>query len=105
MVNKSYQLIYAPTVRDHLATIDRKYFNLIRTTIEEQLSYEPDVETKNRKPLLFASAYGEWELRLGSNNRFRVIYRFSLADQKVYIGAIGEKRGNKLFIAGEEVRL
>jgi len=103
MVITPYRLIYAPAVRDHLRSIDRKYYSLIKTAIEEQLLYEPDAETKNRKPLMAASEYGEWEVRFGPKNRFRVIYRFSLEKREVYIGAVGEKRGNRLFIAGEEI--
>jgi hypothetical protein len=30
-----------------------------------------------------------------------MIYMFSIADKVVYIGAIGEKRGNRFFFAGE----
>jgi hypothetical protein len=59
----------------------------------------------NRKPLQFASEYSEWELRFGPKNRFRVIYRFSITDNAVYIGAIGEKQGNRVYVAGEEVKL
>jgi hypothetical protein len=39
--------------------------------------------------------YGEWELRFGPENRFRIIYRFSVPERMVYIGAIGEKPGRK----------
>ena len=105
MVNLPFKFIYAPQVRNHLRTIDRKFYNLIKATIEEQLSYEPDLETKNRKPLSPASEYGEWEIRFGPKNRFRVIYRFSIEKREVTIGAIGEKRGNRFLIAGEEILL
>ena len=105
MVIKPCKIIYAPGVRDQITLIPKKYYSLIRKTIEEQLSYEPDVKTPNRKPLQFSSKYGEWELRFGPKNRFRVIYRFSVDFNEVYIGAIAEKRGNRLFVAGEEVQL
>ena len=42
-----YELIYAPEVLQHLRAIDRKYHSLIRATIEEQLRYEPEAETRN----------------------------------------------------------
>ena len=105
MVTKSFDLIYAPDVRGQLLTIERKYHSLIRQTIEEQLRYEPNIKTANRKPLQFSTKYGEWELRFGSKNRFRVIYRFSTEQHEVNIGAILEKRGNKFYINGEEVQL
>jgi hypothetical protein len=46
----SFDLIYDPEVKQHLQVIERKYHSLIRHTIEEQLQFEPEVETKNRKP-------------------------------------------------------
>lgn len=105
MVTKPYRLVYAPHNRDHLLAIDRRYHQLIRNAIEKQLSYEPDAKTTNRKLLRFATQYGEWELRFGLKNRFRVIYRFSIDEEEVYIGAIGEKRGNRFIVGGEEIKL
>jgi hypothetical protein len=46
-----YVLSYARGVTKHLKSIDAKYDNLIRDTIEEQLRFQPGIETKNRKPL------------------------------------------------------
>jgi hypothetical protein len=46
-----YVLTFAPVVHDHLAAIDAKYDSLIHDKITEQLSHEPDVETRNRKPV------------------------------------------------------
>ncbi len=101
-----FELIYAPEVSQHLAPIDRKYYSLIRSTIQEQLSYEPEVETRNRKPLIKPTQLGAtWELRLGSKNEFRVFYRTELADRGVYILAIGIKEGNILSIGGEQIEL
>ncbi len=70
---QKFEIIFTRPVIQHLAVIDRKYHSLIRSTIEEQLTYEPEVETRNRKPLRPPSQLSAtWELRLGSNNEFRV---------------------------------
>jgi hypothetical protein len=101
-----FTLIYAPITRNHLRTIETRYYSVIRTTIEQQLGYEPDVTTRNRKPLkrpVFFEA--TWELRFGPGNRFRVFYDIDPARRVVAILAIGVKRGNRLFIGGEEIRL
>ena len=45
-----FSLIYAPLVHSHFGALDAKYDSLIRRKIEEQLTYEPDVETRNRNP-------------------------------------------------------
>ena len=65
-----FALIYDSEVMQHLKTIDRKYYSLIQRTIERQLSYEPETETRNRKPLRRPSIFGTaWELRFGSVKR------------------------------------
>jgi hypothetical protein len=47
----------------------------------------------------------DWELRFGPDNRFRVFYAVDTDRQEVQILAIGVKRGNRLFIADEEIEL
>ena len=101
-----FTLIYAPITRSHLRTIETRYYSLIRTTIEERLAYEPDVITRNRKPLkrpVFFEA--TWELRFGPGNRFRIFYDIDQTQHVVAVLAIGIKRGNRLLIGGEEIRL
>ena len=54
-------LVFAPVVHHHLGAIDAKYDSLIREKIEEQLTHEPDVETRNRKPVKPPAAFqAEW---------------------------------------------
>ena len=101
-----YRLVYAPQVNQHLKAIEPKDYSLIRTEIENQLKFEPTVETRNRKPLKRPVNFeGEWELRFGPDNRFRVFYEVDMEHHEVYILAIGIKKGNRLFIGGKEIRL
>jgi len=101
-----YDVIYDADVLHHLAMIERKYHSLIRETITLQLSTEPRVTTRNRKPLRSPAKSGaDWELRLGPDNRFRVFYRIDVTRQLVVILAIGVKVRNRLFIGGEEIQL
>lgn len=98
--------VYAPVVHDHLAAIDAKYDSLIRQKIEEQLTHEPDVKTRSRKPVEQPAAFqAEWELRFGPNNRFRVFYQIDYAGREVRIVAVGVKDRNRLLVGGEEVTL
>jgi hypothetical protein len=102
----SYDLIYDVEVFRHLAVIERRYHSLIRKTIEQQLRHEPLVETRNRKPLRSPAESGaDWELRLGPNNRFRVLYRVDEVAKQVAVLALGVKAGNRLLIGGEEIEL
>jgi hypothetical protein len=83
--------------------VETKYHALIRSAVEAQLLHEPDVETRNRKPLKQPMAFGaDWELRLGPDNRFRVFYQVDAASGEVRVLAIGVKERNQLFIGGEE---
>jgi hypothetical protein len=101
-----FVLVYDPGVVDHLDAIELKYHSLIRDTIEEQLKYEPETETHNRKRLLRIPEFGaRWELRLRPQNRFRVYYRVETAQREVQILGIGVKLRDRLYIAGEEVKL
>jgi hypothetical protein len=102
-----FDLIYDQEIRQHLTAIERKHHSLIRQTITEQLTYEPDVQTRNRKPLSSAAEFGEktWEIRFGPNNRFRVFYRTDVSKREVRILAIGVKRRNQLWIGGERFEL
>lgn len=105
-IKSRFALIYAPQVKTHLHAIERKYHSLIRRTIETQLQFEPNVETRNRKPLQRPVEMGaDWEIRFGPNNCFRVFYSVEQENQQVFILAIGNKKGNRLIIGGEEINL
>ena len=101
-----YSLVYATAVTEHLSAIDAKYYPLIRKKIEEQLLFEPGTETRNRKPLRLPAAFeAQWEIRFGPRNCFRDLYDIDHESRAVRILAIGEKRGNHLFVGGEEIEL
>jgi mRNA-degrading endonuclease RelE of RelBE toxin-antitoxin system len=101
-----FDLIYAPQVKTHLQAIERKYHSLIRRTIETQLQFEPNLETRNRKSLKRpAELEADWEIRFGPDNRFRVFYSVEQENRQGLILAIGIKRGDKLIIGREEINL
>ena len=103
---RRWTIVYAPVTHEHLRHIEAKYYTLIREIIDQQLSFAPLVETRNRKPLkrpvLFLAT---WELRFGPQNRFRVFYDVAPDDLLVSILAIGRKVGNRVIIGGEEIVL
>jgi mRNA-degrading endonuclease RelE of RelBE toxin-antitoxin system len=101
---RPYEIVYAAAVHKHLRAIEPKYYNLIRETIEQQLQFEPDDETRNRKPLKAPGILeADWELRFGPDNRFRVFYELDHENRNVQILAIGVKERNRLYIGGEEI--
>jgi mRNA-degrading endonuclease RelE of RelBE toxin-antitoxin system len=101
-----FRIVYAPMVKQHVRAIDRKHHSLIKEAIEAQLQIEPDIETRNRRPLKRPVTLGaKWEIRFGPHNRFRVFYKVNYDDEQVDILAIGEKEGSQLLIGGEEVEI
>ncbi len=101
-----FELIYPPVIKQQLKTIESKYHSLIREILEDQLTFEPDIETKNRKPLKRPVDFGAtWEVRFGLGNRFRVYYRIDHDSHEVILQAIGEKIGHRLFIGGKETEI
>jgi mRNA-degrading endonuclease RelE of RelBE toxin-antitoxin system len=103
---KPFDLIYDPQIEEHLRSMEKKHLSLFRAAIREQLQFEPETETRNRKPLQQPAAFGAtWELRLGPANRFRVLYVVNPERQEVLILAVGVKDRNRLIVGGEELKL
>ena len=99
----AFALLYADEVKQHLRVIETKCQLLIQSEIEQQLLFDPDVETPNRKPLKRPISFGaDWEHRLGPNNRFRVFYQVKADSREVRVLAVGVKDRNRLLIGGEE---
>ena len=106
MPGKRFRLVYDPEFVPQMRFIDRKYHSLIRTTIEQQLVFEPDVETRNRKPLIRETDFGaRWELRFGEKNELRVFYSVYPEKAEVHILAVGIKIRERLRISGKVVKL
>jgi mRNA-degrading endonuclease RelE of RelBE toxin-antitoxin system len=98
-----FRLFFMPVTRQHLQHIDRKWHMLIREKCHEQLTYDALVETRNRKPLRRPILDAAWKIRFGPDNQFRVFYRVDQSRGEIYIVAIGEKKGNRLYVGGEEI--
>lgn len=97
----AYEIIFEPDAVEHLQACSARDRKTILHQVEKQLSYEPGVETRNRKRLR-PNPLAPWELRIGA---LRVFYDTYEEASCVRIVAMGRKRGNKLVIAGEEVSI
>ena len=96
----AYHVQFAESVRRQIRQLPAHHRAKLLSAIEVQLVHEPLTETRNRK-LLRPNPIAPWELRVGD---LRAFYDVPAADV-VLILAVGEKRGNRLFIAGEEIEL
>lgn len=98
----AYEIEFAESVREHLRSLTAGQRAIIFDAIEKQLVYEPLTETRNRK-LLRPNPIAPWELRIGD---LRVFYEVASDEPNVVrILAVGRKERNRLFIAGEVVKL
>jgi mRNA-degrading endonuclease RelE of RelBE toxin-antitoxin system len=75
--------------------------NIILDSVEQQLTSQPLMPTRNRKPLR-TNDLSSWEMRVGE---YRVFYDVDESTKMVTIKAVGRKEHNKLFIRGQEYQL
>jgi mRNA-degrading endonuclease RelE of RelBE toxin-antitoxin system len=97
----AYGIRFAESVKVQLRQLSASQRAQILDAIVQQLSHEPMVETRNRKPLR-PNPLAPWELRVGD---LRAFYEVATLENEVQILAVGQKRGNSLWIEGKEVRL
>ena len=94
--------IFSPEARRQLRNLrvhdQRKIVEAVRKHL---VGGDPREETRNKFRLRRASAYADYELRVGE---LRVFYRVQDPHQ-VYVALIGVKRGSKVIVDGEEFLL
>ena len=84
---------------DDLRRFGKKDGRTLLKEAEQQLSGDPFVESRNMKSLR-PNPVAERELRLFG--KYRVLFNVRQETQEVTIMLVGEKRGNSLFVQGEE---
>jgi mRNA-degrading endonuclease RelE of RelBE toxin-antitoxin system len=96
-----FNLGFKPEALDELNGLRKRDRQRIVDAIETQLPNQADRQTRNRKRLR-PNDLASWEMRVGDS---RVFYNIDTENDVVEIVAVGVKRGNKLFIGGEEYTL
>ncbi|HZY31733.1 MAG TPA: type II toxin-antitoxin system RelE/ParE family toxin, partial [Candidatus Methylomirabilis sp.] len=87
---------------EHFAQLTARQRAIVLNAVKVQLQYEPLRETPTRKPLR-PNPVAPWELRVGA---LRVFYEVDAREPDlVNVLAIGIKRGNRLIVAGKELRI
>jgi mRNA-degrading endonuclease RelE of RelBE toxin-antitoxin system len=109
----SYEIVYAPIALEHLRSLDARQRSLVVDTVERQLGHQPETPTRNRKRLR-PNPIGHWELRIGELRVFYDVRADTQADSeddeaeaegRVFILAVGVKRGSRLWLGNEECEL
>ena len=102
-----FRIEYMPIALEHLRGLTARQQRDVLDTVEQQLTHEPNVPTRNRKALR-PNKLATWELRIGD---LRVFYDIELKESEsrleavVVILAVGLKRGDRLWIGNEEIEL
>ena len=92
------QVVLSDTAVRQLKQVHKSTRGFIKDGIRKHLAEsDPLQTTRNKFRLRRASEHAEYELRL---DQWRVFYRTRAGVVEVVL--IGEKRGNSLFIGGEE---
>ena len=102
MKQPAYRIEYAAEAEEHLRALSARDASLVLDTVPRQLSHEPTVDTRNRKPLE-TNPIAPWELRI---RHLRVYFDVEEKPERVVkIRAVGLKDRNRVLIGGEEVDL
>jgi mRNA-degrading endonuclease RelE of RelBE toxin-antitoxin system len=97
-----YEIEYSPASEEHLRALTARQRTTVFDSVEQQLTHQPDVETRNRKPMR-PNPIAPWELRIGN---LRVYYDIEeQPEPRVTVVAVGKKFRNRVTIGGEEVEL
>ena len=96
-----HQFDYTQSALEDLTFLKPYAHRLVLDAVDQQLVYEPTVETRNRKQLE-DNPLATWELHIGI---YRIFYDVDTEHQAIAIIAVGYKEHNKLYIRGKEYKL
>jgi mRNA-degrading endonuclease RelE of RelBE toxin-antitoxin system len=94
-----WHVTVSESVLDDLRWFGKKEGRWILRELEQNLSADPLVETRNVKTLR-ANPIAHKELRLAG--KYRVLFNLDETTRSVQVILVGEKRGNRLLVRGEE---
>lgn len=98
----AYRIEYSPATISHLRALTARQKALVLDGIEEQLLFQPCVETRNRKPMR-PNPLAPWELRI---EECRIYYDVMEEPERIVIVlAVGVKDRERIIIGGEEIEL
>ena len=96
-----YRIVFTPSADEDLGWFRKTEQRIIVDSIIEQLTHEPMMTTRNRKPLR-PNPLASWAIRVGE---YRVYYDIDVAANLVTVRAVGYKDHNVLLIRGKEVQI
>lgn len=99
---RRHRIDYAESAVEHLKHLAARDRAVVVNVIDERLSFEPRMETRNRKRMEDNPLSADFELRVGV---LRVYYVVDEAARVVSVLAVGKKDRDRVTIGGEEIEL
>lgn len=97
-----FEVEYSPDAEIHLRALTARERATVLDEVEVQLARQPDVETRNRKPMR-PNPVAPWELRIGN---LRVYYDVEhVPESRVLVRAVGRRIRNAVRIGRQEMSL
>lgn len=97
-----YHIEYSSDTIAHLQALTARQRSLVFDAVEQQLSHEPTVETRNCKPMR-PNPLAPWELRIEECRVYDDVGEDP--ERVVMVLAVGVKDRARVIIGGEEVEL
>ena len=97
-----YRIEYSAAAVTHLRGLTARQRAMVVSAVDEQLTYEPSVETRNRKRMR-PNPIAPWELRIGISRAYYDIVE--TPEPTVFVRAIGVKKRSQVVIGGEVMEL
>lgn len=94
-----WSVVLKESVIDDLRWYGRADARILLAAVEERLAADPLAETRNLKRLR-QNPVAERELRLFG--KYRALFNVDRDQEQVTVVLFGEKRGNSLYVQGEE---
>ncbi len=97
----AYEIEYTEAAIRDLEWLKRNEQVIVLSAVDEQLRYDPTIETRNKKHLR-SNDTAEWELRVGV---FRVLYDVDDVVRIVEVQRVGKKPSHRYMFRGQEEEL
>ena len=96
-----WRIEYSPEAVEHVKALTAFQRTLVVDAVDEQLTHQPTLETRNRK-LMKPNIYAQWELRVRD---LRVFYKVREEEGIVSIRGVGIKVRDRIRLGDEELDL
>jgi len=100
----AYRIDFSPEADEHIARLRAHQRTRLLDAIARQLTNQPMVETRHRKPLR-PNPVAQYRLRVGELRVYYDVQQEEAPESVVVVKAVGIKVRNRVYVGGKEVQL